>query len=267
MLVGDRVRLRQILINLAGNAVKFTSDGGSLKICLQLEHKKNNNYTLLFRVTDTGIGIAKDKLTSIFDSFTQASNDTTRKFGGTGLGLTISKQFVELQGGHIWVTSELNKGSCFHFTLPFEKGEMEVLYTKTESTTEPSDQELQHIHILLAEDNVMNQLLAKKIFKKWNCSFDIADNGKIVIDKLLAKKYDIILMDMQMPYMDGYETTKHIRNKMSLPQAQIPIIAMTAHALVGESDKCIALGMNDYISKPYNQQTLYEKIKQLTISK
>ncbi len=262
IIIGDTVRLRQILLNLVGNSIKFT-EKGNVKIDIQLKEKKEDNYTLIFRVLDTGVGITKHNLSKIFDSFTQASNETTRKHGGTGLGLTIAKQLVELQGGNISAKSELGKGSCFKFLLTFKKGNDKNIpeFLEEQNT---SYSELQGLHILLAEDNKMNQLLAKRIFEKWNCRLEIADNGKIATEMLKGKNYDIVLMDIQMPEMDGYETTKYIRNKMSIPKSQTPIIAMTAHALIGEAEKCISVGMNDYISKPFIKKTLYEKIRQLT---
>ena len=263
IIIGDAVRLRQILLNLGSNSIKFT-EKGSVNIDIQLKSVNEGRYTILFNINDTGIGIPDDKLSSIFESFTQASNETTRKFGGTGLGLTITKQLVELQGGCISVTSEIGKGSCFSFSLTFSKGDQEDIRIEADETID-SYSELKDIYILLAEDNLMNQLLAKKIFKKWNCKFDIADNGKIAVDKLLQTDYDIILMDMQMPEMDGYEATKYIRNHLPSPKSTIPIIAVTAHALVGEKEKCLALGMNEYIPKPFNQRFLYEKIKALTL--
>ncbi|OFY87764.1 MAG: hypothetical protein A3F72_02680 [Bacteroidetes bacterium RIFCSPLOWO2_12_FULL_35_15] len=262
VIIGDTTRLRQILLNLASNSIKFT-EKGSVKIDIQLNDQKDDFYTIQFKVTDTGVGISNDKLSGIFDSFTQASSETTRKYGGTGLGLTIAKQLIELQGGTISVNSEINNGSCFYFTLTFKKSNLQNIEVKTEDKSS-SYSELQDLKILLAEDNIMNQMLAKKIFKKWKCKLDIADNGRIAVDKLSKADYDIILMDMQMPEMDGYEATKYIRNNMSLPKSKTAIIAMTAHALVGEAEKCITLGMDDYISKPFNQRTLYEKIKQLT---
>lgn len=262
VIIGDTTRLRQILLNLAGNSIKFT-ERGSVKIDIQLKSRKNDLYTIQFKVTDTGLGISNDKLSGIFESFTQASNETTRKYGGTGLGLTIAKQLIELQGGVISANSEVNSGSCFYFTLTFKKGNLKNVEAKTEVKS-ISYSELHNLKILLAEDNIMNQTLAKKIFQKWKCKLDIADNGRIAVDKLTKEDYDIILMDMQMPEMDGYEATKHIRNNMSSPKSKTPIIAMTAHALVGEAEKCVALGMDDYISKPFNQRTLCEKIKRLT---
>ncbi|MCX6294846.1 MAG: ATP-binding protein [Bacteroidetes bacterium] len=262
ILFGDTIRLRQVLLNLVGNSIKFT-EKGSIKIDIQIESQTDNSYILLFRVTDTGVGISEEKLITIFDRFSQASNETTRKYGGTGLGLTIAKQLVELQGGRIFVDSTVNKGTCFSFILTFNNGASRNTKVKLKSDSGTiSSSELKGLRILLAEDNVMNQLLAKKILNKWSVELDIADNGEIAIQKILETDYDIILMDIQMPIMDGYETTRHIRTIISGPKSQTPIIAMTAHALVGEAEKCIAIGMNDYISKPFKQITLFEKIKQ-----
>lgn len=177
--------------------------------------------------------------------------------------MTITKQLVELQGGTISVSSEPNKGSCFFFTLPFGKGDAESIPAKTVENY-ISYSEAKGLKILVVEDNLINQLLTKKVLGKYNCQVDIADNGRIAIDKLATADYDIILMDIMMPEMDGCEATKHIRNNMSLPTSQIPIIAMTANALVGEAEKYIEMGMNDYISKPFSQKILYEKIIQWT---
>jgi PAS domain S-box-containing protein len=258
IIIGDSVRLRQILLNLASNSLKFT-EIGNINIEIQLENQQDNIYSLTFKVTDTGIGIPNEKLFSIFESFVQGSSETTRKYGGTGLGLAITKQLVELQGGSISVSSTPNQGSCFFFKLGFRKGDSESISAKTEENN-VSYSEVKGLKILLVEDNLVNQLLARKILMKWNCKVDIADNGRIAIEKLSIANYDIILMDIQMPEMDGCEATKHIRNNMSLPTSEIPIIAVTANALVGEAEKYIAIGMNDYISKPFSQKILYEKI-------
>jgi PAS domain S-box-containing protein len=258
IIIGDSVRLRQILLNLASNSLKFT-EIGNINIGIQLENQQDNIYSLTFKVTDTGIGIPNEKLFSIFESFVQGSSETTRKYGGTGLGLAITKQLVELQGGSISVSSTPNQGSCFFFKLGFRKGDSESISAKTEENN-VSYSEVKGLKILLVEDNLVNQLLARKILMKWNCKVDIADNGRIAIEKLSTSNYDIILMDIQMPEMDGCEATKHIRNNMSLPTSEIPIIAVTANALVGEAEKYIAIGMNDYISKPFSQKILYEKI-------
>jgi CheY-like chemotaxis protein len=175
------------------------------------------------------------------------------------IDVELTKQLVELQGGTISVSSIPNQGSCFFFTLGFRKAETESIPLKTENNN-ISYSKAKGLKILLVEDNLVNQLLARKILIKWNCTVDIADNGKIAIDKLSNANYDVILMDIQMPEMDGCEATKYIRKNMSLPASVTPIIAITANALVGEEEKYIAIGMNDYISKPFSQKILYEKI-------
>ncbi|MBI2271155.1 MAG: response regulator [Bacteroidetes bacterium] len=261
VIIGDIVRLRQILLNLCSNSIKFTEQG-TVSIDVQLKEQRDNDYTLLFTVTDTGIGIPADKLPTIFESFVQASGDTTRKYGGTGLGLTITKQLIELQGGCISVKSKINEGSQFSFTITFTKGEEDQLELG-ENEKEFAFTGLEGINVLLAEDNPMNQILAKKIFNKWNLKYDIAENGKIAIEKLAQTDYDIILMDMHMPEMDGYETVKYIRKQLSPPKSLIPIIAVTANAIIGEEEKCLATGMNDYISKPLNNKKLYQKMLKL----
>ncbi len=259
-IIGDDAKLRQILLNLCGNSIKFT-EKGYVSIDIQLKEQQNDDYILLFKVTDTGIGIPEDKLQTIFESFAQASGDTTRKYGGTGLGLTITKQLVELQGGSVFVKSKENEGSQFSFTLTFEKenelpkrneNEETYVYTRLEGKK-----------VLLVEDNSMNQLLAKKILNSWNLKYDVAANGKIAIEKLANEDYDIILMDMHMPEMDGYEATKYIRTEMPPPKSLIPIIAVTANAILGEEEKCRAAGMNDYISKPLDKRKLYQKMIRL----
>lgn len=261
VLVGDVVRLRQILLNLISNSIKFT-EVGSISVSIQLQEIHGEDLVLGLTIKDTGIGIPEDKLSVIFESFTQASSDTTRKFGGTGLGLTIVKQLVELQSGTISVESKVNAGTTFFITLPFIKGDGKDIFQKTNENDTPYDK-LKNIKILLVEDNNMNQMVAKKVLSRWQVETDIADNGKIAIDKINQNKYDLILMDIQMPEMDGYDTTRHIRKKTDPPTCNIPIIAMTAHAMIGEAEKCIKAGMNDYISKPFNQRDLYEKIVQL----
>jgi PAS domain S-box-containing protein len=257
-LLGDPIRLRQILLNLESNAIKFTEQG-HVETHVKLKHKSDEECILIFEVKDTGIGIPESKLQTIFRSFTQASDDTSRKYGGTGLGLTIAKELIELQSGTIDVHSIQGHGSTFVFTLKFELGKGLEPKAKLEERNYSLD-ELSGYKFLMAEDNPMNQLLAKKVFAKWNCKIDFADNGQIAIDKLNVNDYDLILMDLQMPELDGYQTTKYIRNEMRQPKSEIPIIAITAHALSGESARCISIGMNDYISKPFDQLDLFEKI-------
>ena len=252
-LIGDPTRLNQILINLIGNAIKFTQKGYvELEVILIKDEK--HSAEIEFKIKDTGIGIAKEKLNSIFESFNQASNDTTRKFGGSGLGLTITKKLIELQGGKIEVESELNKGSNFSFTLVFEK----VQNNKKE---QPNSEVLISINpdflvgkkIIMAEDILINQLLVSKIFQKWNCQLDIVNDGKEVVQQLSNEAYDLVLMDLQMPIMDGYEAAKLIREEKD---GVIPIIALSAHANRTEKEKCLKFGMNSLVSKPIDEEVL-----------
>ncbi len=259
-LIGDPTRLNQILINLVGNAIKFTKEG-SVKIQVSMLHETNDFIELKFSISDTGIGIPEDSLSRIFDGFTQASNDTTRKYGGTGLGLTITKQLVELQKGHIEVSSKLNEGSIFSFNLKFRKN----LHLNDQSSSVmnpalPEEFPLNGVRILLVEDNFFNQMLASKVLENWKCIVEIAGDGNIAIDKVREHTFDLILMDIQLPELDGYETTSFIRNNFPEPKNSIPIIAMTAHAFANEVEKCMQFGMNDYISKPFDENRLYEKI-------
>lgn len=261
-LTGDEVRLSQVLINLVSNAIKFTEEG-EIKVSVNLLNENDGMVELEFRVHDTGIGIPKKKQEVIFESFAQASSNTTRKYGGTGLGLTISKELIELQGGSIRVESELHKGSDFIFTLKYKK-----LIPSQDKDKLPLQEEkqireksLSSLKILVVEDNKLNQLLATKVLEQWNVFPDIASNGKIAIKKLKESAYDLVLMDIQMPEMDGYEATQYIRKNLS---KELPIIAMTANAMVGEKEKCLKAGLNDCISKPFDQKELYAKILEYT---
>ncbi len=252
-LKGDPTRLNQILINLIGNAIKFT-EKGSVVLDVKLISDKPTFSEIEFVVTDTGIGIAREKLDSIFESFNQASNDTNRKFGGSGLGLTITKKLIELQGGNIKVESELYKGSKFSFTLFFEKVQNKVSQEQpTENLFSINSDFLVGKKIIMAEDILINQLLVSKIFQKWNCQLDIVNDGKEVVHQLSNEEYDLVLMDLQMPIMDGYEATKLIREEK---ESQIPIIALSAHASRTEKEKCLNYGMNALVSKPIDEEVL-----------
>lgn len=260
VIIGDAVRLNQILLNLLSNAVKFTKKG-EIEVISKLVSDDKKNVRIRFSVSDTGIGIPPEQLDTIFESFTQATVGTTRRFGGTGLGLSIVKQLVELQGGKITVKSEPGKGSVFTFTLEFQRGEQEEGAELSEIKKE-KDTPLRHeggVRILVVEDNPVNQLLAVRVLSKWNFVAEVAENGRIAIEKLEEKEYDLVLMDIQMPEMDGYEATTLIRKK-KWAHGTIPIIAMTAHAIKGEREKCLSLGMNDYVSKPFEPKELYTKI-------
>lgn len=259
-LIGDPTKLIQILLNLVGNALKFTEKGFVELIVTEIEETETETL-LKFIIVDTGIGIPTDKIDSVFESFNQASNETTRRYGGTGLGLTITKKLVELQGGKIKVESTVSEGSEFSFSLKYKKVQKGMLIdTHVNSSTIDSDF-LKDIKILLVEDNELNQLLAVKVFEKWNKKIDIVDNGKLAIEKITNNTYDIILMDIQMPEMDGLELTSYIRENMG-EKSVIPIIALTAHATVDEEQKCLDSGMNDYLSKPYDFNVLLNKIYQ-----
>ena len=256
ILIGDSARLHQILLNLLSNAVKFTTKG-SITVGVNLLHEDDEKVAIEFTVKDTGIGIPKDKIESIFHNFEQASAFTSRVYGGTGLGLAISKQLIEQQGGSIRVQSEVEKGSTFSFILNFEKsGEI----NQVESTFIHSVPESINIKVLVVEDVMLNQLLLKTILIDFGLECDLAGNGIIAIEKLQSNTYDIILMDLMMPEMNGFEATDYIRNKMN---SEIPIIALSADVTTVDIEKCKALGMNDYISKPIDEKLLFHKIVSL----
>ncbi|MDX5346708.1 MAG: response regulator [Hymenobacteraceae bacterium] len=261
LLVGDPGKLRQVLINLLGNACKFTKDG-TITLTTERLSDSSGHVILEFEVKDNGIGIAPEKLELIFDSFTQASSDTTRKFGGTGLGLTISKKLVEMQGGAINVSSEPGVGSIFTFTLAFKKSEGQGKANLAEETQALDPVKLGSLKVLLAEDNQINQLLVDKIITDWGFSLDIAENGKVALEMAAKKPYDLILMDMQMPEMDGYEAIQQLR-QMQNKLATIPVIALTAHATKGEIDKCLNAGANAFLSKPFDPDDLLLEISGL----
>lgn len=252
IVVGDQGRLNQILVNLIGNSLKFTNEG-EVTVSVKKIEETEDNYTLRFSVKDTGIGIQKNKLTTIFERFTQGEESTTRTYGGTGLGLNIVKQLIELQNGEIHVKSELNRGSEFAFILTYKKAEVIEAPVKLMSKND-----LGHLKILLCEDNVLNQKLAKSVINNFGFDLDIAHNGEEGIELLSQNEYDLVLMDLQMPLKDGYQTTEYIRNEMN---SSIPIIAMTAHSLVGEQERCYKVGMNAYVPKPFKQSVLLKAIK------
>lgn len=253
VLVGDPVRLHQIILNLMSNAVKFTASG-SITVSVHLLSEDAEEVTIEFAVSDTGIGIPEDKMATIFENFQQASSDTSRLYGGTGLGLAIVKQLVEPQGGSVRVKSVVNEGSTFSFTLSFLKTTEEV---DVEIKSKDEDTEIMDISVLVVEDIPLNQLLMKTILDDFGFERDVAANGKIAIEYLKEKSYDVVLMDLQMPEMNGFEATDYIRNTM---KSNIPIIALTADVTTVDLAKCKAVGMNDYIAKPIDERVLYHKI-------
>jgi PAS domain S-box-containing protein len=264
-LKGDPVRLRQIIVNLVGNAVKFTEKG---EIRVRAEIRYGNAYrtlhenlsdsavSMLFSVADTGIGVPYDKQEKIFESFSQADSSTTRQYGGTGLGLTISRMLVELMGGTIWLESGTDKGSVFYFTAVFEKGERVSEQTEDKKTETPEPRE-KVLNVLLADDNELNIMVASIPLNRMGHRVTVAGNGKEVIERLKAEAFDLVLMDLEMPEMNGLEATRRIRKGEAGERSRnIPIIAMTAHALTGYQAQCRDAGMDDYISKPVNFENL-----------
>lgn len=251
VIIGDATRLTQILVNLVGNAIKFT-DKGQVTVSLNAKQNTGETFTLVILVEDTGVGIASSKLDAIFERFTQADDEVNRKFGGTGLGLSIVKDLVELLKGSISVESVEGKGTRFHVMLPYVIS-AEQLAAEGETDQLPGVKPL-HLRVLVAEDNSINQNLVRHLLSQWGISYDMVDNGMEVLAALAKQPYDLILMDIQMPGMDGYEATRKIRQELTLG---IPIVAMTAHALAGEKENCLAQGMNNYIAKPLRQAELY----------
>lgn len=253
VLVGDPVRLHQIILNLISNAVKFTNVG---KITVKVELVKDYKTSVVVRIAviDTGIGINQDKIATIFENFQQATSGTSRLYGGTGLGLAIVKQLVESQGGTINVESKTNQGSTFSFNLTFKKTSSKI---EMEQDSVESDTEIKNLRILVVEDIPLNQLLMRTVLDDFGFECVIADNGKIAIEKLQTELFDIVLMDLQMPEMNGFEATDYIRNIMN---SSIPIIALTADVTTVDLAKCESVGMNDYIAKPLDEKLLYRKI-------
>jgi len=262
VLIGDWGKLIQILNNLIGNAIKFTHYG-EINLKVWVLDGDRQQCTLAFEVTDTGIGISEDKIDSVFSSFTQIQEAGSRKTQGTGLGLPITKKLIEALSGSIGVKSKLHIGSSFSFTLRYKKGkEGTATRDKKADLDELNIVEAGKVRILIAEDHIINQEVAKDIILSWwpDAQIEIADNGKIALEKLLINPFDIVLMDIQMPEMDGYETTKHIRNDFHGPMKNIPIIALTAHATPADAEKCLIAGMNDYVSKPFQPADLHNKM-------
>lgn len=253
ILLGDPVRLHQIILNLMSNAVKFTMEG-KISVFVSILHEDDQKVTLEFAVSDTGIGIQKENIGKIFENFQQASSSTSRMYGGTGLGLAIVKQLVENQNGTVNAKSNPDEGSTFSFVLDFMKTTEEP---EEEIENLEFDKKLNIIEVLVAEDIPLNQLLMKTLLDDFGFESEIVSNGKIAIEKLMAKAYDIILMDLQMPEMNGFEATEDIRKKLKL---NIPIIAITADVTTADLSKCKAVGMNDYIAKPIDERLLYSKI-------
>lgn len=265
ILVGDPLRVRQILVNLINNAIKFTFKG-QIQLHVKLDTLSEKDCAVLFSVKDEGIGIPKDKHGILFNVFTQADESTSRRFGGTGLGLAICRKLVEMMGGKIWVESEDLKGSTFYFTAKFK-----TIKKKEQAPAPPVDPKKPaesarsgppgQVSILLAEDNIVNQKIAVKLLEKKGWLVKAVDNGQRVLELLDKENFDVVLMDAQMPVLDGFETTRMIRDREKKTGRRIPIIALTARAMNEDKKKCLDVGMDAYVAKPIDRENLYETIE------
>jgi CheY-like chemotaxis protein len=260
--MGDQLRLNQVMFNLMGNAVKFTDHGTIDIVCKVVKGSDKLKDYIAFSIKDTGIGVPEDKQTKIFERFTQANTDTQRLYGGTGLGLNITKSIIDLYGGTLTMESEPGKGTTFHFILPFKK------YVETQNLSEVksfqgdsilSVNNNKPIHILLAEDNMINAMLATKVLTKKGFTLVHVVNGELAVEAVQQQYFDLVLMDIQMPVMDGIIATKAIR-ELAGEVASIPIVAMTAHSLNGEIQNCYNSGMNGYVAKPFKVDDLFNAI-------
>ena len=260
---GDAFKLKQILSNLIGNAVKFTASGSILIAVTIVAIKSQDKFGLCFQIKDTGIGIPKDKVDILFSRFTQIDSSHSRVYGGTGLGLAISKGIVELMGGEIWIESVENEGSSFFFTCfvkasdAIDQPQLPVIPSIEE------DNKLSQLNILLVEDDITNQIVIKKLFEKKGWTLSIAENGKKAVDMITRTDFDLVLMDCQMPIMDGYEATRIVREREKNLKHAI-IVAMTAHTLPADLQKCLNAGMDGYISKPFKFDEMIHTIIQAT---
>ena len=281
--VGDALRLRQILLNLLGNSVKFTKKGSIHLLVEQAKAVDNDQVVVQFKVRDTGKGIASDKQKSIFEEFSQEDNSTTRQFGGTGLGLAICRKLCRLMNGDIEVHSAPDQGSTFIFTVSLQPCKMADLPAASEKKPTETSPPSQSLRLLLVEDNEANRILARMVLEQDHHQIMEADNGLQALHILAGHRFDAVLMDVQMPKMDGYTTTRIIRSyehgkkineklppelgrqlSIRLRDRHIPIISMTAHAMSGDREKCIAIGMDDYISKPFEPEQIKAVLQQIT---
>lgn len=255
-LISDPLRINQVITNLISNAIKFTQDG-SIKVKLNQIAVQSNFSTFKIEVIDTGIGIDKERFQSIFQKFSQATTNTSRQFGGTGLGLVITKKLLNLLGSDIQFESELGAGSNFNFTLSLPVDSKLLAVNTNDLQEDYKEENLKGLRVLLVEDNMINTKIAQKIMSQWDVIVDTAENGLVGVEKFKANTYDVILMDLSMPVMDGYESTIIIREADKL----IPIIALTASASFGYLDRALQIGINEYIIKPFNPKELNMKLR------
>jgi len=257
--LADPMRLRQVLANLVNNAIKFTEQGGVVVRAELLQQEAERAWVRL-SVQDTGIGIPQERLHAIFEAFTQADSSTTRRYGGTGLGLTICKRLTELMGGQIQVQSESGKGSTFWVDLPLPLTHAAAKPSRAETASAEPQPLPTGLRILLVEDNEVNRKVAVRMLQKLGCEVDIAENGQQAIEKTSRQHYDIVFMDVYMPAMDGYEATRRIRQREEATDSHQVIIAMTANAMEGDRDRCLQAGMDDYLAKPFREADLRQTI-------
>ena len=260
LVIGDRTRLNQILINILGNAIKFTEEG-YVSLETSLLEEEDNKTKIEFRIRDTGVGIPPEKVDKIFDSFIQIENRMQKSLKGTGLGLAITKKLIERQGGTITVESKLGMGTMFTFTLPFDKGAIRSQSTIASSRGQIYKEGLDGIEILLVEDNHINQIVAVNTLKKLKVKPKVANNGVEALEILKNQSFDLILMDIQMPLMNGIETTINIRQLADDAKRNIPIIALSADAYSNNVEEALDAGMNAYLTKPFKPEDLYETIR------
>ena len=263
-LVGDAGRLRQVMINLVGNAVKFTAKG-EIFIHITVQARTAQQITLFFSVRDTGIGISTEKQATIFQPFQQADTSISRRYGGTGLGLTISSQLVQMMGGKLSVESQLGQGSLFSFHIPLQI--VAQAATETEADVPVLANALRPLSILLAEDNLVNRMVAVRLLNKAGHKVCVAENGRTALTLWQSYQPDVILMDVQMPIMDGLEATQLIRaQEQRLQAVRTPIIALTANAMLSDREQCLQAGMDDFLAKPFNIQDLLQVLSKLTVA-
>jgi signal transduction histidine kinase/CheY-like chemotaxis protein len=264
VIIGDPTRLTQIIFNLVSNAIKFTHEG-QIQVFVEQVEDRHDRATINFTVKDTGIGIEKENLDAIFEPFTQESITTTRQYGGTGLGLAIVKRLLELKGVQMQVMSKPGEGSSFSFNIEFPVSTEKVVEKSAATPQEAANDQdsLSRLNILVAEDNTVNTMLMKKLFSKWHLKSSFAENGERAIDQVQYGNFDIILMDLQMPVMNGFDAAMEIRKLQDPKKAATPIIALTASALIDIREKVFSSGMNDYVSKPFKPDELKQKILNL----
>ena len=253
VVVGDPARLKQILNNLVGNAVKFT-ERGHVTVSITQDRRRDGRVALHFAIADTGIGIPRGHQATIFEAFRQGDGSTTRRFGGTGLGLAISTSLAQMMGGRVWVESEPGTGSTFHFTASFALIEGAAATLKPVAKSSPP---ARPIKVLVAEDTVVNQRVVMRMLTKRGHSVTVVSDGREAVEALEREPFDLVLMDVQMPVMGGFEATAAIRERERQTGGHTRIVAMTAHAMSGDRERCVAAGMDGYLSKPLDPQLLY----------